>query len=136
RPGCPNVGFSFALNTAALSSGANTISVWTTDTDATPETGSDSVTVTVLGPPTVHIENPVPGSTVSGTITVAGWAVNNSAGVGTPIGSVQVKVDGVVAGNATYGLSRPDVCGAYPGRPGCPNVGFSFALNTAALSYG
>jgi hypothetical protein len=41
-----------------------------------------------------------------------------------------------LAGNATYGLSRPDVCAAYVGRPGCPNVGFIYAWNTSGLSAG
>jgi hypothetical protein len=49
---------------------------------------------------------------------------------------VQVKVDGTIVGTATYGISRPDVCAVYPGRPGCPNVGYSFSLNTSSLSSG
>jgi len=39
-------------------------------------------------------------------------------------------------GTATYGPSRPDVCAVYPRRSGCPNVGFSYSLNTSALSVG
>jgi hypothetical protein len=136
RPGCPNVGFSFALNTATLTPGSHTIVVTATDTDSTPDTGSATVVVNVIGPPSVWIDSPVAGAAVSGTITVNGWAMDNRAAVGTAIGSVQVFVDGGAVGNATYGLSRPDVCYVYPGRPGCPNVGFSFALNTAALTLG
>jgi hypothetical protein len=67
---------------------------------------------------------------------VAGWAVDNMSSVGTAIASVQVKIDGVVVGTATYGTSRPDVCTAYPGRPGCPNVGFTYLLNAEALTPG
>src|SRR5207253_2949945 len=87
-------------------------------------------------PPTVWIDGPTQGSTVSGTLTVFGWAIDNASKVGTAISSVQVKVDGAVVGNATYGSSRPDVCAAYPGRPGCPNVGYSFSLNTSSLNPG
>jgi hypothetical protein len=47
-----------------------------------------------------------------------------------------VLVDGTAVGAATYGVSRPDVCAVYPGRPGCPNVGFSYSLNAAALTAG
>jgi hypothetical protein len=54
--------------------------------------------------------------------------------VGTAIGSVQVKVDRALIGTAAYGSNRPDVCAAYVGRPGCPNVGCSFPWNTTALS--
>ena len=39
-------------------------------------------------------------------------------------------------GAATYGINRPDVCAAYPGRPGCPNVGYTYSLNTATLTAG
>ena len=49
---------------------------------------------------------------------------------------MQLNVDGMVVGTATYGLSRPDVCAVYAGRPGCPNVGYSFSLNTSTLSVG
>jgi hypothetical protein len=52
------------------------------------------------------------------------------------LNSVQVKVDGTVMGTATYGSSRPDVYAAYPGRPGCPNVGYFYSLNTSTLSVG
>ena len=108
-----------------------------TDSDGTPDAGSSSVTVTV-GPtlPTVWIDAPTAGSTVSGTVAVAGWAIDNTSAVGTAISTVEVKVDGTVVGFATYGLSRPDVCAVYPGRPGCPNVGYSFSLDTSSLSPG
>ena len=117
--------------------GAHTITVTATDSDTTPDSGSASVTVNVQAtPPTVYIDAPTAGSNVSGTVTISGWAVDNAASVGTPISSVQVKVDGTVVGTATYGLSRPDVCAVYPGRPGCPNVGYSYSLNTSTLSMG
>ena len=48
---------------------------------------------------------------------------------------MQIKVDGTIAGTATYGLSRPDVCAA-GAHPGCPNVGYSFSLNTSTLTVG
>jgi N-acetylmuramoyl-L-alanine amidase len=138
RPGCPNVGFSYSLNTATLTAGSHTIAVTATDSDSPADTGSTSVTVTVTAAviPSVHIDMPASGATVSGTATVAGWAIDNASTVGTAIGSVQVLVDGTAVGAATYGVSRPDVCTAYPGRPGCPNVGFSYSLNTATLAPG
>jgi hypothetical protein len=42
----------------------------------------------------------------------------------------------MVVGAAAYGLSRPDVCNVYAARPGCPNVGYDFSLNTATLGNG
>ena len=139
RPGCPNVGFNFGLNTLTLSNGPHTITIWATDTDSSPDTGSASVNVTILnGGPSVAIDTPAAGATVSGTILVGGWAIDNVTEVGTAINptSLQVKVDGVLMGTALYGGARPDVCNVYPGRPGCPNVGFNFELNTSGLAPG
>jgi Bacterial Ig domain len=141
RSGCPNVGFTFSLNTSLLTPGSHTITVTATDSDGTPDSGSSSVTVTVSAtpptvPPTVYIDAPAAGSMVSGSVTVVGWAIDNNSTVGTGISSVQVKVDGSVVGSATYGVSRPDVCVVYPGRAGCPNVGYTFSLNTSSLSTG
>jgi len=42
--------------------------------------------------------------------------------------SVEVLVDGTVAGTATYGSPRPDVATAYPNAP--TNVGFQYQLET------
>ncbi|MGB7759905.1 MAG: SBBP repeat-containing protein [Bryobacteraceae bacterium] len=139
RPGCPHVGFSYPLNTAALTLGSHVITVTAMDSASPPDTGSASVTVTVTAPvviPSVHIDGPAPGATVSGTATVSGWAIDNASTVGTAISGVQVLVDGTAVGAATYGVNRPDVCAAYPGRPGCPHVGFSYSLNTATLTLG
>ena len=88
-----------------------------------------------FGPPSIAVDIQS-GAVVSGAVTIGGWALDNASGVGTLIRSVQVLVDGVPAGNATYGLPRPDVCAGFPERPGCPNVGFNYQLNTAPLKKG
>jgi len=127
------------LNTATLTAGTHTITVTAKDSASPADTGSASVTVTVTAPaviPTVHIDMPASGATISGTVTVAGWTIDNSSTVGTAISGVQVLVDGTAVGNATYGVNRPDVCAAYPGRAGCPNVGYAYSLNAAALTTG
>jgi Bacterial Ig domain len=139
RPNCPNVGFTYPLNTSGLSAGTHKIRVVAIDTDGTPDSGFAEITVTVGPPPVppaVYIDRPLSGSTISGTVSVSGWAIDNLSSVGTAISSVQVLVDGVAVGNATYGSSHTDVCAAYPGRPNCPNVGFTYALNTNTLSAG
>jgi hypothetical protein len=45
-----------------------------------------------------------------------------------------VSLPGTLPIAATYGISRPDVCAPYPTAPGCPNVGFSYAMNVSNLS--
>ncbi len=136
RPGCPNVGYSYSLNTSTLAPGNHSVTAVATDTDSIPDSGSATITIVAAGAPRTAIDSPTAGAVVSGTINVSGWAIDNASTGGTPISSVQVFVDGNKVGNATYGAARPDVCGAYPGRPNCPNVGFSFALNTASYSPG
>jgi hypothetical protein len=137
RANCPNVGYTYQLNTSGLSTGNHTLTVSATDTDAAPDTGSASITISTSNvPPLVAIDAPLAAAVVSGTVTVSGWAIDNGVMVGTAISSVQVEVDGSLVGSATYGINRQDVCMAYPGRPGCPNVGYSYALNTSGLSAG
>jgi hypothetical protein len=86
--------------------------------------------------PSISIDAPAPGALVSGVATISGWAIDNTATVGSAIGAAQVRVDGAAVGTATYGITREDVCAAYPGRAGCPNVGFTYALDTTSLAAG
>ena len=70
--------------------------------------------------------------TLSGAAAIGGWAIDDTAA----IGSVAVSVDGVSFGNAAYGGSRPDVCNIFANRAGCPNVGWNFLLDTTMLPDG
>jgi len=91
----------------------------------------------VTTPPWVDIELPAVGQTLSGTTTISGWAVEGLSAVGVnAITSVAVLVDATQVGTATYGGARPDVCATLPGRPGCPNVGWSYDLNVSSLRPG
>jgi N-acetylmuramoyl-L-alanine amidase len=137
RVGCPNVGYNYALNTSVLTAGSHVITVSATDTEGNPEIGSTSVTISVAsGPPDVYIETPTSGAVINGTTTVGGWAIDSAVSVGTPIASVVIKVDINVVGTASYGISRPDVCAAFPDRPSCPNVGWNYSLDTTKLTGG
>jgi len=75
------------------------------------------------------VDTPSAGSTIGGIKLVAGWALDNVS-----VASVEVLIDGVVAGVATYGDSRPDVANDYPNAP--VDVGFSFSLDTTRYSNG
>ena len=69
------------------------------------------------------VDQPQPNAPLSGKVDVMGWAFDDSA-----VDKVNVYVDGVLAGTATYGSSRPDIPIAFPNAP--ENVGFTFALDT------
>jgi hypothetical protein len=136
RPGCPNVGWSYNLNVTSLSAGSHTLKVVATDTASV--SGSNQVTFLVAAiTPWVDIDVPFAGATLSGTTTISGWALEglNAAGPNA-IASVAVLVDGTQVGTATYGSNRSDVCSALTGRPGCPNVGWTYNLNVSALTAG
>jgi Big-like domain-containing protein len=74
-------------------------------------------------PPTGSTDTPSSGATVSGLISVSGWALDNVS-----VSKVEVLVDRSVDGVATYGSPRPDVAGTFPHAP--PNIGFSYSLDT------
>ncbi|HMF76876.1 MAG TPA: Ig-like domain-containing protein, partial [Bryobacteraceae bacterium] len=133
--GCPNVGWTGSLDTSVLANGTHSLQVTATDANGVSFTSATPFTVAndVLNAPThVNIDTPGPGYTYHGSLTFAGWAVNDN----TSISTVQVYVDGALRGPATSGLSRGDVCVAFPGRSGCPNVGWSYFIDTNALADG
>ena len=98
-----------------------------------------SVTQTFLiyTPPSVTIESPPPNATLSASVGISGWALENTSVVGpNAISSVTVSVDGFQVGTANYGVSRTDVCTTYPGRLGCPNVGWNYSLDLSPFGPG
>jgi hypothetical protein len=75
------------------------------------------------------VDSPAANAQLSGTISVAGWAVDDVA-----VSKVDVYVDGVLAGTATYGESRPDVANDWPHAPAA--IGYNFSLDTISYSNG
>jgi len=87
--------------------------------------------------PLVHVDVPANYGRVSGNATIAGWATDASGVVG---GSMRFRVDGqwLSSSEATYGVSRQDVCNYYPTLqdPNCPAVGWSGTIDTSKYSNG
>jgi hypothetical protein len=79
--------------------------------------------------PIGSVDSPAPSAQLSGTISVAGWAFDDTA-----VSKVDIYVDGVLAGTATYGGSRPDVANDWPHAPSA--IGYSFSLDTTAYPNG
>jgi hypothetical protein len=135
RAGCPNVGWSFTLDTTQLADGNHTLGVTAMASGGT-STASVNFTVgnwSAPNPMMVTIENPSPSSgTISGSALFSGWALQNNV----PLNLVQVSIDGVPYGPASYGATRADVCTNFPSGGGCPNVGWSFLVDTTLLFNG
>lgn len=136
RTGCPNVGWNFVLDTTRLADGAHTLAVTAYGAEGqrlTAESKFRSANAGGSGAVHLTLETPSPQSAVlTGGTVVKGWALDDSSA----IANVLVYVDGAVAGTATYGLSRPDVCAVYGHASGCPDVGWSFLLDTTKLGDG
>jgi hypothetical protein len=72
---------------------------------------------------------PSPGSTLSGIASVGGWAFANANLVG-----VEILVDKMVDGAASYGSARPGVADTFFHAP--VNIGFSYSLDTTRYANG
>ncbi|HUI42434.1 MAG TPA: Ig-like domain-containing protein [Terriglobia bacterium] len=89
----------------------------------------DSLPATDIFAPFGSVDSPQPEAQLSGLTGVAGWALDNVA-----VANVEVDVDGVAAGTATYGTSRPDVAADWPNAP--PDIGYTFTLDTRQYANG
>lgn len=139
RAGCPagDVGWSYSINTSLIPDGPHTVDVTATSSNGDTLTLSTPITVanwTSGNPMKLNIDDPAAhAGPLNGTAAIIdGWAISDIAS----IANVAISVDGVPTGNATYGITRNDVCAVYSGRAGCPNVGWSFVLNTTRLADG
>ena len=133
RAGCPNVGWTFSLDTTQLANGPHVIQ---STAGAGAQYGTTSTIFTAsnwtTNPTRITIDLPAAQGASSGVVNAFGWAMDDIEA----ITGVAISIDGVSYGNASYGGSRPDVCAAFPGRAGCPNVGWNFLLDTGLLSDG
>lgn len=135
RSGCPNVGWNFALDATLLANGTHSLNLTAYESNgqhSTLATSFRAANNTQDSPARVFIDQPYAGSAITGVTRLAGWAIDDNV----QITSVSILMDNAPLGFATYGLSRPDICNAYPGRPGCPAVGWSFVLDTTKLANG
>jgi uncharacterized protein (TIGR03437 family) len=136
-PNCPGVGWSIGVNTTQLTDGTHVVGITEINADGSFASSSNSFTVanySTADPMTIHLDSPPNSIEVPlfGVISFAGWAIDNDSA----LSAVKIAVDGVPVGNATYGLSRPDVCSVFTGRAGCPNVGFGFYYDTTLIPNG
>ncbi|MBK9092476.1 MAG: SBBP repeat-containing protein [Anaerolineae bacterium] len=117
--------------------------------DTTYNGGSDAFVVKLAvggtNPPTAPrviapIDRPPRNSTVTGSITIFGYAIDLNSGTGTGIDQVHIYLDGPygtghIIGAAQYGLSRPDVGNYYHDQRFTPS-GWQLAWNTTGVTPG
>ena len=77
------------------------------------------------------IDAPGAGATVSGLVSIDGWAVDDHG-----VAEIEILLDGKAIGLAQYGGSRPDVDRDYPGLPNAPRFGFRFDMDTRLFPNG
>jgi uncharacterized protein (TIGR03437 family) len=136
-PDCPNVGWSYTIDTTLIPDGSHTLSVTAIPWSGQGVTRTVPFQVANMGQQSngtfVNVDRPNASSpSFSGLAAFGGWAFNTSS----TISSVAIYVDGVLNGYALYGSNRSDVCAARGNQPGCPNVGWNYMLDTSALSNG
>ena len=84
-----------------------------------------------IAPPAGDLNaDPASGSTVSGTISIDGWAFDSVSSTT----QVALYVDNVLTSSGVANITRPDIAVAYPGAPS--NPAFHFALDTTTLTNG
>ncbi|MEO8218061.1 MAG: Ig-like domain-containing protein [Acidobacteriota bacterium] len=144
-PDAPRAGYVFSLDVGRLITdyhypvGSHTMKIRVGDQEQTfgeiPGTSgipvfftcqSDQQDFASLG----YIDFPNKQDFVKGTVTFSGWAIDENGGVST----VEIRVDGVLAGMALYGLVRTDVAAAYPTVVNSLASGWRFNFDTTQLS--
>jgi hypothetical protein len=104
---------------------------------------------TLLGQRTVTVDNrnaalpfgtldtPGQGETVAGVVTNFGWALTPQlANIPANGSTIDVVIDGVVAGHPTYGLNRSDIAALFPGYANTNSAVGYFTIDTTLMTNG
>jgi hypothetical protein len=136
--GCPYVGFTFSVANALenIGPGKHTLQLRATNVRGVTNSYPDGSTLTFTveagetTTPVAKLETPADGATLTGTRnTIRGYVGLTDA----KVRYVDVLIDGVTYGAASFGLTRTDVCstlGSGAAPLDCPRIGFSYTLDT------
>ncbi|MGK2856234.1 MAG: hypothetical protein ACSLFQ_03405 [Thermoanaerobaculia bacterium] len=143
HPDSPRSGYYFAMDVGTLISrgglreGHHTLKVRVGDLEQTfadlPHTSGVPVFFSCIRPdlfaPIGYIDFPHNFDYVKGTVQFFGWAVPDVA-------TVEISIDGTVAGLGEYGFLRTDVAAAYPTFANATRTGWRFNMDTTQLADG
>ena len=142
RPAYANSGYSLYTPASGLSLGSHAVTVIAIDsTGKTTTFGPLSFTVTAPAakPPVGNLETAQDATTGASTVAhkdalaISGWAGDPQDG--SPVKTINVYIDGNLAGAATKGIARQDVV-SYTGNAAYANSGYSFSESSLSLSAG
>jgi N-acetylmuramoyl-L-alanine amidase len=121
-------GYHYELDTTRYADGQYNITIRETGNNGQVETLSSKIINidNVMG----YIDTPKSGTILSGIKNVSGWLLDESG-----VGQIEVLVDGIVVGEATYGDPRPDVQKVFP-QYNNGKAGFHYALDTTRFAIG
>ena len=133
-----NSGFSCDLNISSLKSGIHAIKVVSTAEDGTTAISNTQMYVLpnkIKSLPTM-LDIDTPGNNIAMEakyylFNISGWSLNAFG-----VKKVQVYVDNVYNGDATFGILRTDVDKMYPGYIGGTSSGYNYVMNTSSWPYG
>jgi len=126
-----NSGYSLKLSKNLISEGSNDIVVRAVAYNGAIVSASKKITM-IKPVARLAIDSPTNNSNVLGqNILVGGWALNSSG-----IQKVEVYLNGALLGNATLGISRPDVNAVYPGYPAGNSSGYQMTIPSTSLARG
>ncbi|HEY7212038.1 MAG TPA: hypothetical protein VH477_17320 [Bryobacteraceae bacterium] len=136
-PDCPNVGWTYALDSTRVPDGQHTLAVSVIPFSGQGFTRTIPFQVANMGTQmnATQVAVDIPNAATppfSGFAHFGGWSYNDSA----PISSIEIYVDGILNGYAVYGGNRSDVCTLRGNKPGCPNLGWNYLLDTSILANG
>jgi len=88
--------------------------------------------IRVPATPVWSLEIPARDAIVSGQVKCSGWVIHTQ-GV---VQRIDVLLDGAPVAEADRGLPREDICRYYPGRVGCPNIGWQSLIDLSSVEPG
>lgn len=123
-------GFSYTLDTSKLKVGNHVITI----KSYSKKGEINSTDIAIVKPLTkilTSLDNPTTNAKIYGEkYKISGWALSEEK-----IANIEISVDGIRKGLATYNIERSDVYNAYP-KFNNKNAGFEYEFNATKLSEG